>query len=209
MGRYTGPSCRICRREGMKLFLKGARCSMAKCAIEIGRPVPGMHGARRGRKVSEYGTQLREKQRLRHQYGVREEQFLRFFRRAARRKGVTGELLLQQLEARLDNVVFRLGFAASRSAARQLVTHGHVLVNGRPTNIPSAILPAGSVVAIKNRARSRDLVARSLQAAEGRVMPSWLALDAKNYSGELARMPTREEIAPLVNEQLVVELYSK
>jgi len=209
MGRYTGAVCRLCRREGMKLFLKGSRCSMAKCPIETGRPPPGMHGATHRRKISDYGVQLREKQRLRRQYGLQEGQFRLFFERALKRRGVTGEQLLQSLETRLDNVIFRLGMASSRRAARQLVTHNHVLVNGRRANVPSMVLAAGSVVSTKTRPRSRDLAKRCLDAAEGRTVPPWLVLDAKNLSGEVVRVPTREEIAPIVNEQLIVELYSK
>ncbi|MFC1462355.1 30S ribosomal protein S4 [Verrucomicrobiota bacterium] len=209
MGRYTGPACRQCRREGMKLFLKGTRCGMAKCPIETGRPAPGMHGQRRGRKLSDYGIQLREKQRLRRQYGLQEKQFRLTFDRAARQKGVTGERLLQMLEMRLDSVVFRLGFALSRRAARQLVIHGHVELDGHKASIPSMVLTEGSVVRIKDRARSRDFALKSLEIAEGRGVPGWLALDAKNLAGEVVRIPTREEIAPVVNEQLIVELYSK
>lgn len=209
MGRYTGPVCRLCRREGMKLFLKGARCLMAKCPIETGRASPGVHGQRRGRKLSDYGMQLREKQRLRRQYGLRDGQMRLFFERVLRRRGVTGELLLQMLETRLDNVVFRLGFATSRRAARQLVTHGHVRVNGVKADVASMRVPAGAVVRVCDRPKSRELADRSLKAAEGREIPAWLSLDAEQMSGQLLRVPSREEIAPVVNEQLVVELYSK
>lgn len=209
MGRYTGPACRLCRREGQKLFLKGTRCFMAKCPIETGRPAPGMHGMRRSRKPSDYGTQLREKQRLRRQYGMQEGQFRLFFDRAARKRGVTGEVLLQMLEMRLDNLVYRLGFAPSRRAARQFVRHNHVTVDGRKANVPSMVLKAGSVVKVKDRQRSRDAAMTNLETAQTRETPSWLALDAKNLAGEVMRVPTREEIAPIVNEQLVVELYSK
>jgi len=209
MGRYTGPACRLCRREGMKLFLKGARCYMAKCPIEQGHPAPGMHVARRARKMSEYGVQLREKQRLRRQYGVQEVQFKRFFRDALRRQGVTGELLLQMLELRLDNLVYRLGFAASRRSARQYVLHRHVLLNGRLANVPSMILKTGDVIEVRNRPRSRDLATRSLEAATTQQTPSWVALDKKTFRGEVLSVPTREQIAPLVNEQAIVELYSR
>ena len=209
MGRYTGPACRLCRREGQKLFLKGTRCFMAKCPIETGRPAPGMHGMRRSRKPSDYGTQLREKQRLRRQYGMQEGQFRLFFDRAARKRGVTGEVLLQMLEMRLDNLVYRLGFAPSRRAARQFVRHNHVTVDGRKANVPSMVLKAGSVVKVKDRQRSRDAAMTNLETAQTRETPSWLALDAKNLAGEVMRVPTREEIAPIVNGQLVVELYSK
>ena len=209
MGRYTGPACRLCRREGMKLFLKGARCYMAKCPIEQGHPAPGMHVARRARKMSEYGVQLREKQRLRRQYGVQEVQFKRFFRDALRRQGVTGELLLQMLELRLDNLVYRLGFASSRRSARQYVLHRHVLLNGRLANVPSMILKTGDVIEVRNRPRSRDLATRSLEAATTQQTPSWVALDKKTFRGEVLSVPTREQIAPLVNEQAIVELYSR
>jgi len=209
MGRYTGPACKQCRREGMKLFLKGARCGMAKCPIETGRAAPGMHGQRRGRKPSDYGIQLREKQRLRRQYGLQEKQFRLTFDRAARQRGVTGERLLQMLEMRLDSVVFRLGLAPSRRAARQFVIHGHVEVNGHKANIPSMVLSEGAVVRVKDRAKSREPAQRSLELAEGREVPGWLTLDAKNMTGEVVRTPSREEIAPVVNEQLIVELYSK
>ena len=209
MGRYTGPSCKLCRREGMKLFLKGTRCYMAKCAIDTGRPAPGMHGQRRGRKQSDYGMQLRVKQRLRRQFGMREKQFRLFFERAARRKGITGEQLLQLLEARLDNVVYRLGFSPSRNAARQFVRHNHVLINGQKASVPSMLVDAGDVVSVRNRERSRELARRGLEMAQAREVPRWMRLDAMNYAGELLRIPTRDEIAPIVDERMVVELYSK
>ncbi len=209
MGRYTGPACRLCRREGQKLFLKGARCYMAKCAIEQGTPAPGQHGARRGRKMSEYGEQLRQKQRLRRQFGMQELQFKRFFKEALRRKGVTGEILLQLLETRLDNLVYRLGFASSRRAARQFVLHGHVAVNGHTVSVPSAIVNIGEVIEVRDRPRSRDLATRSLEAATTQQTPSWLSLDKKAFRAELVSLPTREQIAPIVDEQAVVELYSR
>ena len=182
---------------------------MAKCPIETERPVPGMHGQRRARKLSDYGIQLREKQRLRRQYGLREKQFRLFFKRAVRQRGLTGETLLQLLETRLDNVVYKLGFTQSREAARQFVGHNHVLVNDRKANIPSMILTPGSVVRIKDRPKSRELAKKCLETAEKRELSPWLSLDAKNFHGELMRLPTREEIAPIVDEQLIVELYSK
>jgi len=209
MGRYVGPACRLCRREGMKLFLKSARCYMAKCPIETGRPAPGMHGQRHARKPSDYSVQLREKQRLRRQYGLPEGQFRLFFHRAARRRGITGELLLQMLETRLDNIVFRLGFATSRKAARQFVSHGHMLVDKRKCNIPSMVLKAGSVVIVRDNAKSRQSAGKSLEAAASREVPNWLSLDATNFSGQIVRIPSRDEIAPIVDEQQVVELYSK
>jgi len=209
MGRYTGPVCRRCRREGMKLFLKGARCYMAKCPIDQGHPPPGMHGARRARKMSEYGSQLREKQRLRHQYGMQEVQFRRFFRESLRRKGVTGEILLQMLELRLDNVAYRLGFASSRKSARQFVLHGHVAVNGRTIDVPSIVLKSGDVIEVRNRPRSRDLATRSIEAATTQQAPAWLSLDKQAFRGEILAVPTREQIAPIVDEQAIVELYSR
>lgn len=209
MGRYTGPVCKRCRREGMKLFLKGDRCYMAKCPIETGRPPPGSQGQRRMRKTSDYGVQLREKQRLRRQYGLQEGQFRLMFQRAMRSRGITGEVLLQMLESRLDNVVFRLGFAPSRRAARQMVLHGHVTVNGHKANVPSMILDEGTVVAVKNKGKSREQIKKNLEAAQGKELAPWLTLDENEMTGTLARIPTRDEIAPVVNEQLIVELYSK
>lgn len=208
MGRYTGPSCKLCRREGMKLFLKGDRCYMAKCAIEQGRPAPGMHGHRRS-KTSDYGVQLREKQRLRRMYGLQEAQFRLFFDRAAQKKGRTGEMLLQMLELRLDSVAYRLGFASSRKSARQFVNHGHVLVNGRKSTIPSRILKVGDVVEVVNHPDSREQVKGPMDAAESRGMAPWVRLDKANARGEILHVPSREEIQPIVNEQLIVELYSK
>lgn len=209
MGRYIGPACRLCRREGQKLFLKGARCYMAKCAIEQGAPPPGQHGMRRARKISEYGEQLRQKQRLRRQYGMQELQFKRFFKEALRRKGVTGENLLQLLEVRLDSVVYRLGFAPSRKAARQFVQHGHVAVNGRKANTPSIVLKIGDVIEVRDRPRSRDMASRSLEAATTQQMPEWMSLDRQAFRGEVLAIPTREQIAPIVDEQAIVELYSR
>lgn len=209
MGRYTGPSCKLCRREGIKLFLKGTRCSMAKCPIDTGRPIPGMHGQRRGKKLSDYGIQLREKQRLKRMYGLQEEQFKLIFGRAMKKRGVTGEILLQLLETRLDNVAYRMGVASSRKAARLFVTHGHVSVNGRKTNIPSMTLVVGDVVAVSAGKKSREAAVAGREMTAGRVLPGWLAYDEKEFKGTVLSIPTREEIAPVVNEQLIVELYSK
>jgi small subunit ribosomal protein S4 len=208
MGRYTGPSCKLCRREGTKLFLKGDRCFMAKCPIETGRPAPGMHGQRRG-KTSDYGTQLREKQKLRRIHGMREGQFRVFFQRALKKRGVTGEALLQSLECRLDTIVHRLGFAPSRKAARQFVRHRHVQVNGHVVDIPSTNLRAGDVVQVRDNPRSRAYAARFVDTAESRGRAAWLSFDKTQFQGELLHVPTRAEIAPMVNEQLIVELYSK
>lgn len=212
MGRYIGPACRLCRREGMKLFLKGTRCYLAKCAIDKERNPPGQHGARR-RKLSDYGEQLRAKQRLRRTYGMQEKQFRVFFEKALKRRGVTGERLLQMLEMRLDTVVWRLGFAVSQRAARQMVLHGHIEVNGRKVDIPSFQLRPGWSVQVRSREASRDLAKTSLdQVASVRkseeVVP-WLSLSRDELKGEVLHVPTRDEIQPIVNEQQVVELYSK
>jgi small subunit ribosomal protein S4 len=182
---------------------------MAKCAIEQGAPAPGQHGARRGRKMSEFGQQLRQKQSLRRQFGMQELQFKRFFKEALRRKGVTGEILLQLLETRMDNLVYRLGFAASRRSARQFVLHGHMAVNGKTVAIPSMILKVGDVVEVRDRPRSRDFAMRSLEAATTQQTPSWLSLDKKAFRAEILSLPTREQIAPVVDEQAIVELYSR
>lgn len=208
MGRNTGPACRLCRREGMKLFLKGERCNMAKCPIETGRNAPGMHGEKRV-KLSDFGRQFREKQRLRRFYGLQDAQFRLFFHRAARRRGVTGETLLQMLEMRLDNIVYRLGLARSRRAARQFVLHRHVQVNGKRADIPSMILKAGDQIDVKNRKQSRESAKKSLDSTEGSTISPWLSLDRSNFHAVVLHLPSKEEIAPLVDEQLVVELCSK
>ena len=208
MGRYVGPACRLCRREGAKLFLKGDRCSMAKCPIDTGRPVPGMHGASRRQKLSDYGKQFREKQKLRRIYGLDDGQFRLFFERSRKGRGNTGEKLLQRLEMRLDNLVFRFGMAASRRAARQLVMHGHVLVAGRKVNVPSRVLKPGEAVEVAQSTRSRALARRSLEANENKTLAPWLALDREQFRGEVQHLPTREEIGPQVDEQLVIELCS-
>ncbi len=209
MGRYNGPGCRQCRREGVKLMLKGKRCTMAKCPIETGRASPGVHGQRRGKKLSDYGVQLREKQKLRRMYGMQEGQFRLFFDRAQRSKGVTGDKLLQLLEMRLDNIIYRLGFSFSRKSARQFVTHRHIKINGRIVNIPSMGVKPGSVIEVKDNPKSRAHASQSLEASQARVVPGWMSIDAANFKGEVLKVPTREEIAPIVNEQLIVELYSK
>jgi small subunit ribosomal protein S4 len=192
----------------MKLFLKGDRCYMAKCPIDTGRAAPGMHGARRS-KPSDYCRQLREKQRLKRHFGMRDGQFKVFFRRALQRRGITADYLLQMLEMRLDNLAYRLGFAPSRRAARQLVLHRHLLVNGHNANIPSMLLKAGDRLEVKERKVSREAARRWLEAAESKPLAPWLGLDRKNFRGEVLHLPTRAEMTPLVNEQLVVELCSK
>jgi small subunit ribosomal protein S4 len=192
----------------MKLFLKGDRCYMAKCPIEQGHSIPGVHGGRRPR-LKDYGIQLQEKQRLRNMYGMQEGQFRLFFQRALRARGVTGELLLQALEMRLDNVVYRMGLAPSRRSARQFVLHGHVRVNGIKVNVPSYKTKPGDVVQARDVKRSRDYSKAHLDAAESRGWPVWMSVDKAEHKAVIDHVPTREEIAPVVNEQLIVELYSK
>jgi small subunit ribosomal protein S4 len=208
MGRYIGPACKRCRRQGMKLFLKGDRCYMAKCPIEQGHSIPGMHGGRRPR-LKDYGIQLQEKQRLRNMYGMQEGQFRLFFQRALRARGVTGEMLLQALEMRLDNIVYRMGLAPSRRAARQFVRHGHIRVNSVKVNIPSYKVKPGEVIQARDVKRSREYSKAHLDAAESRGWPVWLNVDKGEFKAEVLHVPSREEIAPIVNEQLIVELYSK
>jgi len=193
----------------MKLFLKGDRCFMAKCPIETGRTAPGMHAQRRGKKLSDYGVQLREKQRLRRIYGLQEGQFRFMFQRALKARGVTGERLLQMLEMRLDNLVFRLGFAPSRNSARQFVRHGHVQVNGRKASVPSMTLKGGDVVQVRDREHSRRYAAQYMETAESRGIVPWLQLEKEQSKGNVLHVPTRDEISSPVNEQLIVELYSK
>jgi len=203
MARYTGPKSKISRRYGVPLFGPSK-------ALERKNYPPGMHGPKGARrKLSDYATALAEKQKLRFQYGLMERQFRRYFETALRKRGVTGETLLQMLETRLDNVVYRLGFANSRSAARQLVSHGHVLVNNRKVNVSSYNLRAGDLVTVKDRPSSRRLATRNLELTQIHTVPDWLVLDKDQFQGKVVRIPSREEIAPIVNEQLVVELYSR
>ena len=192
----------------MKLFLKGDRCFKEKCAFERRGYAPGQHGRRRT-KVQAYGVQLREKQKVKRMYGVLERQFRNYFATAARKKGITGSNLLQMLECRLDNVVYRLGFAFSRSAARQLVAHGHILVNGRRVDIPSSLVKAGAVISLKEDSRKNELIKMCLDTAKGRGVPGWLDLDADRFQGTVKQLPVREDIALPIQEQLIVELYSK
>ncbi len=208
MARYRGPSCRLCRREGTKLFLKGDRCYSDKCAVERRNYPPGQHGQRRP-KFSSYGEQLREKQKVKRIYGLLERQFRLTFERAERQKGITGANLLVLLERRLDNMVYRLGFAPSRAAARQLVTHGHFTVNGRKVNIPSYLVSPGDVIELKPSSRNIQMIQESLEAIVRRGVPSWLELDKEQFRGKVLALPTREELTMPVREQLIVELYSK
>ena len=209
MAKYTGPVCRLCRREGVKLFLKGTRCMSEKCAIERRSYPPGQHGQSRRTRPTEYGTQLREKQKLRRVYGMQERQFLKTYHMAVRRKGVTGEHLLSLLERRLDNVVYRLGFASSRGQARQLVNHGHLLVNGRKVTIPSMTINVGDSVEVREKSRQLVPVQAALEVAEGRGVPNWLDMEPNLFKGTVQALPTKEDIDVLVNEQVVVELYSR
>ncbi len=208
MARYTGPVCKLCRREGIKLFLKGERCYSSKCAIERRGYAPGQHGQRRT-KVTEYGVQLREKQKVRRIYGVLEKQFRRTFYAAERQRGVTGENLMILLERRLDNLVYRMGFAASRGSARQLVLHGHIQVNGKHMNIPSGLLKAGDAISVAAGSKENVQVQESIKAQEKRGFPSWLEIDAEKLSGTIKMLPSKDDIQLPVKEQLIVELYSK
>ena len=209
MARYTGPVCRLCRREGMKLFLKGERCYAEKCAIEKRNTPPGQHGKARKAKLAGYGLQLREKQRVKRIYGVLENQFRRYFEAADRQRGITGELLLQKLECRLDNVAYRLGFATSRSQARQLVRHGHFSVNGRKVDIPSLLVREGDVVGVRARSQKNVFVLHAMEEVKGRGIPEWLSVQPEQMSGRVVALPSRAQINLPVQEQLIVELYSK
>ena len=209
MARYTDAVCRLCRREGMKLFLKGAKCFSDKCPIEKRNFAPGQHGKDRKAKIVGYGLQLREKQKAKRIYFTLEGQFRNYFEKAARAQGVTGELLLQQLERRLDNVVFRLGFAQSRRQARQLVRHGHVAVNNRKVNIPSYAVSAGEEIAIRENSKKLTVLELAKEFASHGTMPHWLEVDRDNYKARVLSLPKRVDIQLPVNEQLIVELYSK
>ncbi len=208
VARYRDAVCKLCRREGMKLFLKGDRCFSTKCAIEKRNYAPGEHGQRRT-KLSDYCTQLREKQKMRRIYGVLETQFRKYFHLAERQKGITGENLVRILEQRLDNVVHRLGFAASRAQARMLISHGHILVSGRKMDIPSHRVRPGDTIEVRPSSCEIVAIKAALEGAKKRTLPSWLELDAANMKGIVRSTPTRDEIAIPVEEQLVVALYSK
>lgn len=214
MARYTGPVCRLCRREGMKLYLKGSRCDGPKCPIVKKQPAknypPGQHGQRRTRRPSEFGLQLREKQKVRRYYGVLETQFRKLYGEAVRRGGVTGDNLLQLLESRLDNVVYRMGFADSRAQARQLVRHGHFVVNGRKTNIPSYLVRAGDVIAVRPESRSREYFSTIGDVLMTKQAPDWLTVSTDDLSGRVVNLPTRDQMEiPAFNENLIVEFYSR
>ena len=209
MARYTDPVCRLCRREGIKLFLKGSKCFSDKCPIEKRNFAPGQHGKDRKTKVVGYGLQLREKQKAKRIYFTQEGQFRNYFEKAARKPGVTGELLLQQLERRLDSVVFRLGFGTARRQARQLVRHGHVLVNGKKVNIPSYQVNVGEEITIKESSRTLVVLEAAKEFASHQNSPTWLEIDRDNYKGKVLSLPQRGDIQQPVNEQLIVELYSK
>ena len=209
MARYKGPVCRLCRREGMKLFLKGAKCFSEKCPVEKRNFAPGQHGKDRKAKIVGYGLQLREKQKAKRIYFTLEKQFRNYFERAARKPGVTGELLLQQLERRLDNVAYRMGFATSRRQARQIVRHGHVSVNGRKLNIPSFQVKVGDEIAIRENSRKLTVLEIARDFTSHQPVATWMEIDREGLKGRITALPKREDINLPVNEQLIVELYSK
>ena len=209
MARYTGPAARLCRREGMKLFLKGERCQTDKCAIERRNFPPGQHGKERRPRLLGYGLQLREKQKLRRIYGILEDQFRRYFEKAAVRKGITGQLLLQFLERRLDNVVYRMGLATSRAQGRQFVRHGHFQVNGRKVNIPSYLVKPGELVEVRVGSREMPALLANREATGHQAVPGWIEMDRANLRAKILSNPQRQEIALPIQEQLIVELYSK
>jgi small subunit ribosomal protein S4 len=208
LARYKDSVCRLCRREGLKLYLKGDRCYTPRCAVERRAYAPGEHGQGR-KKVSEYGLQLREKQKTRRMYGILEGQFRRYFDKAERQPGVTGENLLRLLERRLDNVIYRLGLGSSRNEARQLVRHGHFTVNGRKVNIPSYLLRAGDVIIVRSKSKESQRVKELLERAADRTPPAWLEYDADQATGRVVALPAREQIDAPVQEHLIVELYSR
>ena len=208
MARYTGPACKLCRREGKKLYLKGERCTSGKCALDRRSTAPGQHGAAK-KKMGEYGVQLREKQATRRYYGVLEKQFKNYYEEAARKEGMTGENLLILLERRLDNTVFRMGLAESHREARQLVLHAHFTLNGKKVNIPSILVKPGDVIAVKESSRDSAKVKALAEALESKTAPKWLDVDKTNLTAKVVSFPAREDIDYDFNEQLIVELYSK
>ncbi len=209
MGKYTGPSCRLCRREGEKLFLKGTRCYTHRCAIERRDYAPGQHGAAKKMKLSNYGIQMREKQKLKRIYGLMELQFRNYFNKASHQKGVTGTILLQFLERRLDNVIYQLGFATSRRQGRQVVGHGYVFVNDQRVNIPSFLVKENDEIFIRFKNKGEKTIKANIEANASRPAPAWLEVDHTHFKGKVKRLPQREDIGFEVNEQLVVELYSR
>ncbi len=210
MARYIGPVCRQCRREGMKLYLKGERCHSEKCAIEKRNFIPGQHGKDRAKKIVGYGLQLREKQKVRRVYGVLERQFRITFEKAALQKGITGENLMQNLERRLDSVIFRMGFGTSRAQARQVVGHGHIDVNGRKCNIPSAMVRVGDVISVRENSKSNATILAARDATAHAPAPNWIDVDREGLKGRIQSLPKREDLVQIqLNEQLIVELYSK
>ncbi len=209
MARYTGSVCRLCRRENMKLFLKGDRCYSDKCAFDRRGYPPGQHGERRGRKISDYGIQLREKQKVKRMYGLTEKQFRIFFQRANRQKGVTGTNLLVLLERRLDNVVYRMGFVNSRTQGRHFVRHSHFSVNGRKVNIPSYLIRPGDKVEVREKSRTIQSIGDALEAVVRRGVPQWIELEKDNFKGVVQSLPVREDLTMPIQEQLIVELYTK
>lgn len=209
MARYLESVCRLCRREGLKLFLKGQRCYTEKCAIERRQYAPGQHGQGRRSKPSEYATQLREKQKTKRLYGLLERQFRATFHKAERSRGITGEALLQMLEGRFDNMVYRIGFCGSRAEARQFILHGHFLVNDKKVTIPSYQVKAGDRIGVREKSRAIPRIVESLEEIDRRGLPTWLELDKKNFVGAVKTLPSREELTFPIQEQLIVELYSK
>ncbi len=211
MARYTGPSCKLCRREGTKLFLKGSRCNSDKCAFEKRAYIPGEHGNAKGfrRRLSDYGIHLREKQKVRRIYGILEKQFGKYFKMAAKKSGITGENLLQFLECRLDNIIYRMGFAPSRKSARQIVRHGHILVNGRKVNIPSFLVRSEDEISIKEKSRGITLIQEAMEASTEVSNYEWFEVDKDQFMGKILSIPTRIQIPLDVDERLIVEYYSK
>jgi len=211
MARYTGPSCKLCRREGAKLFIKGARCNSDKCAFERRPFIPGDHGSGKGfrKRLSDYGVHLREKQKVRRIYGILERQFRKYFQMAAKKSGITGENLLQFLEIRLDNVIYKMGFAPSRKSARQIIRHGHVIVDGRKVNIPSFQVKPENEIVIKEGSRMMNLIQESIEASTEVDAIEWFQVDKDNFTGKILSIPTREQIQLDVDERLIVEYYSK
>jgi len=209
LARYTDSSCRLCRREGLKLFSKGDRCYSEKCSFERRDYVPGDHGQMHKKQRSDYGVQLREKQKLKRMYGLLEKQFRSYFEKADKQKGITGTNLLILLERRMDNMVFRMGFANSRIESRQLISHGHFLVNGKPVNIPSYLLKAGDEVSVKENSRKVTRIMGALETVVRRGVPQWLELDKDNFNAKIKTLPVREDLTMPIQEQLIVELYSK